>query len=282
MNAQRILIEKTALIPTVPRGDDRRCELRDGKDWRVNPRSYDFCGTIFDPLTPIQALARSKWMTTGHAFRYIVTPNIDHIVRINNRPGEFEQLYQASWLSLCDSRLLELMANFTGIPLKVVRGADLTAQIFDNILQPNERINIIGGDEAVIAKIIERYGLTSLRHHQPPPDLGNNPKAVDECAAFISKNPARYTFICAGSPQQEMIAKATSLRGDCIGLGLCVGAGLDFLAGTVKTAPKWMRFLRLDWFYRLLSEPKKMWKKYLIDTPKILWIWTKWMLRRAK
>jgi exopolysaccharide biosynthesis WecB/TagA/CpsF family protein len=282
MNAQSISTDKSALIPAVPRGDDRRCELRDGKDWRVNPRSYNFCGTLFDPVTPIQALARCKWMTTGHSFRYIVTPNVDHVVRLNKEPGLYEPLYEGSWLSVCDSRILELLANFTGIPLKAVPGSDLTAQIFDNVLRPDERINVIGGDEDVIAKVIARYGLTKLKHHQPPMGLRTNPQAVDKCAEFIAKNPARYSFICVGSPQQEMVAKAASDRGDCVGMGLCVGASLDFLAGKVKRAPKWMQLSRLEWLYRLMSEPQRLWKRYLVDSPKIFIIWLKWMLKRDK
>lgn len=281
MNAQSLKKTKPVLIPTVPRGDDRRCELRDGKDWRVNPRSYEFCGAIFDPLTPIQTLARCKWMTIGHAFRYIVTPNVDHVVRNHKENGLYEPLFQGSWLSVCDSRILELLAKFTGIPLKAVPGSDLTAQIFDNIIQPDERINVIGGDDDVIAKVKERYGLTQVEQHQPPMGMRHKPEAIAETAKFIADNPARYTFICVGSPQQEMVAKAASERGDCVGLGLCVGASLDFLAGKQKRAPKWMQQLRLEWFYRLLSQPKRLWRRYLVDGPRIFAIWAKWMLRRS-
>jgi exopolysaccharide biosynthesis WecB/TagA/CpsF family protein len=281
MSALRKLHEQSGLIPPVPRGVDRRCELRDGKDWRVNPRSYNFCGAIFDPLTPAQALARCKWMTVGHGFRYIVTPNVDHLVRLNKEPDLYTSLYNGSWLSVCDSRILELLARFTGIPLNAVPGSDLTAQIFENILKPDEPVNVIGGDDDVIAKVIERYGLTKVNHHQPPMGLCNKPEAVAACAEFIAKNPARYTFICVGSPQQEMVAKAASDRGDCAGLGLCVGASLDFLAGKQKRAPRWMQYLRLEWFYRLSSEPRRLWRRYLVDGPKIFWIWAKWLVRRS-
>jgi len=280
MSALRKPINDSQLIPPVPRGEDRRCELRDGKDWRVNPRSYNFCGAVFDPLTPAQTLARCKWMSVGHGFRYIVTPNVDHLVRLNKEPDLYTSLYNGSWLSVCDSRILELLARFTGVPLKAVPGSDLTAQIFDNILKPDEAVNVIGGDDDVIAKVKERYGLTNLNHHQPPMGLRSKPDEIDKCADFIASHPARYTFICVGSPQQEMVAKAASVRGDCAGLGLCVGASLDFLAGKQKRAPKWMQNMRLEWLYRLLSEPRRMWKRYLVDGPRIFLIWAKWMVRR--
>jgi len=280
MRARRNSVDTIGLVPPVPRGEDRRSEIRDSKDWRVNPRSYEFCGTVFDPLTPVQTLARCKWVTVEHGFRYIVTPNVDHLVRLNKEPELYGPLYRGSWLSVCDSRILELMAKFTGIPLKAVPGSDLTAQIFDNVLQSDEAVNVIGGDEDVIAKVKERYGLTALNHHQPPMGLRNKPDDVAKCAEFIAKNPARYTFICVGSPQQEMIAMAAQERGDCAGLGFCVGASLDFLAGKVKRAPKWMQMIRMEWLYRLLSEPRRLWKRYLVDGPRIFAIWLKWVLKR--
>jgi len=270
------------LEPALPRGADRRGEIRDGKDWRVGRRSAEFCGAVFDLLTPSQTLSRCKGVTAEHGFRYIVTPNVDHIVRLHKEPKLYGPLYKASWLSVCDSRILELLGKLSGIPLKAVPGSDLTQQIFENILSPDEAVNVIGGDGDVIAKVKARYGLSNLNHHQPPMGLRHKPHEVRACAKFIAEHPARYTFICVGSPQQEMIAKEALRRGDCAGLGLCVGASLDFLAGKQKRAPKWMQAARLEWLYRLASEPGRMWKRYLVEGPKIFLIWMKWVLRKPK
>jgi len=270
------------LEPPLARGMDRRSEGRDGQDWRVGKRSVEFCGAVFDLLTPSQTLSRCKGVTAKHGFRYIVTPNVDHIVRLHKEPKTYGPLYKASWLCLCDSRILELLGKLSGIPFKAVPGSDLTQQIFENIISPDEAVNVIGGDADVIAKVKARYGLTNLAHHQPPMGLRNKPHEVRACAKFIAEHPARYTFICVGSPQQEMIAKEALRRGDCAGLGLCVGASLDFLAGKLKRAPKWMQAARLEWLYRLGSEPGRMWKRYLVEGPKIFLIWLKWMLRKSK
>ena len=265
------------IIPAQPRGVDRRKETRAGQtDWRVNQRFYEFIGATFDPLTPMQTLARAKWMTTNHGFRYIVTPNVDHLVRLHKEPEVYGPLYNASWLSVCDSRILELLAKVSGIPLKAVPGSDLTGQLFDNVILPTEAINVIGADDEIIANLKEIYGLTTINHHQPPMGLRKKPEAVEAAAKFIHQNPARYTFICVGSPQQEMVAKACLDRGDCVGLGLCVGASLEFLTGRIKRAPKWMQEYRLEWLFRLVSEPKRLWKRYLIEGPKIFWLWLKW------
>lgn len=251
-------------------------------DWRVNPRSYDFMGAIFDPLTPIQTLQRAKWMTTGHSFRYVVTPNVDHLVRLAREPDVYRPLYEASWLSVCDSRILEAMAKLSGLPLTAVPGSDLTQQIFDNIITAHDPITVIGADPEIVDRVKAMYGLTEVHHYMPPMGLRHKPEEVAACARFVAEHPARYVFICVGSPQQEMVAKACLDRGDCVGFGLCVGASLDFIGGRVKRAPRWMQNARLEWLHRLSSEPKRLWKRYLIEGPTIFWLWAKWMVKSRK
>lgn len=265
------------ILPPQPRDVDRRSEPRNGQtDWRVNPRSYEFVGATFDPLTPVQTLSRCKWITPQHGFRYLVTPNVDHIVRLTKEPEVYKPLYEKAWISVCDSRILELLANFSAIPLIAVPGSDLTAQLFDNVINPDEPVNVIGATAAMIADLKSKYGHTNINHHVPPMGLRSNPDAIDAAAQFIADHPSRYTFICVGSPQQEMVAKAALERGDCIGLGFCVGASLEFLTGRIKRAPEWMQKRRLEWLYRLISEPGRLWKRYLIEGPKIFAIWLKW------
>ena len=269
-------------IPSLSRGEDRRAEKRiDQTDWRINQRSYDFIGATFDPLTPMQTLSRCKWMTANHGFRFLVTPNVDHLVRVSKEPEVFNPLYEASWLSVCDSRILELLAKFSGVPLKAVPGSDLTQQLFDNVITAEDTITIIGADVDIVETVKRKYGLTKVHHYEPPFGLRHKPSEVAKTAEFIASHPARYVFICVGSPQQEMVAKACLDRGDCVGLGLCVGASLDFLSGKTKRAPKWMQAARIEWLHRLASEPKRLWKRYLLDGPKIFWLWAKWSLKRS-
>ena len=283
LSPETVLSTEDDIVPTLARGEDRREYNRPGQtDWRINPRSYEFIGATFDPLTPIQTLARAKWMTVNHGFRFLVTPNVDHLVRVAKEPEVFNPLYEASWLSVCDSRILELLANFSGIPLKAVPGSDLTQQLFDNVITADDAITVIGADAEIIETVKSLYGLTKINHYEPPFGLRHKPDEVAKTAAFIAANPARYVFICVGSPQQEMIAKACLERGDCVGLGLCVGASLEFLSGRVKRAPKWMQKNRIEWLFRLGSEPKRLWKRYLIEGPKIFWLWAKWSLKRRK
>ncbi|WP_298919047.1 WecB/TagA/CpsF family glycosyltransferase [uncultured Algimonas sp.] len=272
--------------PALPRGAKTLSPHLDSRgdpiDWRVNPRCYDFMGAVFDPLTPMQTLQRAKWMTAAHSFRYIVTPNVDHLVRLNREPDIYRPLYDASWLSVCDSRILEAMAKLSGLPLSAVPGSDLTQQLFDNVITSDDPITVIGADADIVDRIKRRYDLTRINHHEPPLGLRDKPEAVAACAQFVADHPARYVFICVGSPQQEMVAKACLDRGDCVGFGLCVGASLDFIGGRVKRAPKAMQWLRLEWLHRLASEPRRLWKRYLVEGPTIFWLWAKWILGQRR
>jgi exopolysaccharide biosynthesis WecB/TagA/CpsF family protein len=195
---------------------------------------------------------------------------------MQKEPGWIRMLYADAWLTVCDSRILELIAKLSGEDVGVTPGSDLTEQLFEKAIDPDEPVVVIGASADVVDAVTKRYGLQDVRWFEPPMGLRKNLKAVQECAEFVAANPARFTFFCVGSPQQEIVAKACLRRGDCEGVGLCVGASLDFLAGKVSRAPKWMQRMRIEWLHRLLSEPKRMWKRYLVDGPKIIFLWLEW------
>jgi len=243
---------------------------------REQSRYLWFLNGTFDRINFEQAYLRISEIPKQQPFRFVVTPNVDHLVRMQKEPGWIRMLYADAWLTVCDSRVLELIGSLSGEKIDVTPGSDLTQQLFENAIDPNEPVVVIGASAQVIDAVTERYGLTDVRWYEPPMGLRKNLKAVQQCADFVASNPARFTFFCLGSPQQEMVAKACLRRGDCEGVGLCVGASLDFLAGKVERAPKWMQRARVEWLHRLLSEPKRMWKRYLVTGPKIAFVWWEW------
>lgn len=249
---------------------------------RENARHFWFLNGTFDRISFDQAFTRVSRVKPRTPFRYVVTPNVDHLVRMQKDPGWVRLTYADAWLTVCDSRVLELIAKITGEDIGVTPGSDLTAQLFDKAIDPNEPVVIIGATEDVVDAVTRRYGLQDVRWFEPPMGLRKNLHAVQQCAEFVAENPARFTFFCVGSPQQEIVAKACQRRGDCEGVGLCVGASLDFLAGKVERAPIWMQRARLEWLHRLVSEPRRMWRRYLVDGPKVLFLWREWRKARAK
>lgn len=250
-----------------------------GPDRRNGARHIWFLNAAFDRISADVALKRIAERPAKKPFAFVVTPNVDHLVRLQGE-SVLARLYAQAWLTVCDSRVLELIAELSGEDVDVTTGSDLTQALFDEVIDPREPVVVIGGDQGVIDGLKARYGLTDIRWHQPPMGLKSNPDAIAECAAFVAANPARFSFLCVGSPQQELVAEACLERGDCLGVGLCVGASLDFLSGKARRAPKWMQNLRLEWMFRLIEEPRRMWKRYLVDGLKVMALWWRW--RRAR
>jgi exopolysaccharide biosynthesis WecB/TagA/CpsF family protein len=244
-------------------------------DRRSGSRHIWFLNSAFDKIGLDIALRRISERPADKPFAFVVTPNVDHLVRLE-KDTVLARLYAQAWLTVCDSRILELIGRLSGEKIDVAPGSDLTAKLFDQVIDPAEPITVIGGDKGVIDAVVRRYGLTDVRWHEPPMGLRHKPEALAECARFVAENPSRFTFICVGSPQQEMVAEACLDRGDCTGIGLCVGASLDFLGGKAERAPRWMQSARLEWLHRLAQEPQRMWRRYLVDGPKVALLWLSW------
>jgi exopolysaccharide biosynthesis WecB/TagA/CpsF family protein len=207
----------------------------------------------------------------GHErFGYVVTPNVDHLIRYYEDPT-FRAQYRAADFILMDSRFAaRLVRLLKGVRLPVCTGSDLTAQLLAKIVQPADRIVMIGGSDEQAQQISAKYGLANLRHHNPPMGFIKEPAAVEECLKFIeSASPFRFCFLAVGSPQQEALAQALRARGIARGLALCIGASLNFVTGHEKRAPVWMQKMALEWLYRLLQNPKRLARRYLIRGPRI-------------
>ena len=246
-----------------------------GMERRKGARHIWFLNSAFDRIGMDIAVRRVAERPALRSFAYVVTPNVDHLVRLET-DTVLARLYAQAWLTVCDSRVLELLGRASGENIEVTPGSDLTRHLFENEIDPDDAINVVGGSRDVIEAVRARYGLNNLRWHEPPMGLRDKPDAIAECAEFVASSPARFTFLCIGSPQQELVAEACLDRGDCTGLGLCVGASLDFLGGKAERAPKWMQTSRLEWFHRLLLEPKRMWRRYLVDGPKVFLLLRRW------
>ena len=159
-----------------------------------------------------------------------------------------------------------------GIDLPIVPGSTLTAQLFDTVITAGDRIAIVGGDDTIIPALKSRYPGVDFVQHIPPMGLRRDRTAQYEAAAFIAATKARFTFIAVGSPQQELIARIVAERGDATGIGLCIGVSIEFLIGKVQRAPVWMQKAGIEWSHRLLTDPKRLWRRYLIDGPRIFLI----------
>jgi exopolysaccharide biosynthesis WecB/TagA/CpsF family protein len=213
-------------------------------------------------------------------YGYVVTPNVDHLIRYHDDPA-FRALYSNADYVLLDSRFLSYVLRIAKrIRARVCTGSDLTAQIFQNVAGPADRIILIGGTVGQAEALALRYGLTDFCHHNPPMGFIRSPDAVNECLEFIErKSPFRFCLLAVGSPQQEIVAQSLKQRGHARGLALCIGASINFLTGTETRAPLWMQRAALEWLYRLVQDPGRLARRYLIRGPRVFGLLRKFEFR---
>jgi exopolysaccharide biosynthesis WecB/TagA/CpsF family protein len=203
-------------------------------------------------------------------FGYVVTPNVDHVIRHCHDP-EFRAVYAQATYVFLDSHFL---ANVIGLLKRrrhrVSPGSDLTAAVLSSVIKPHDVAVMVGGSAEQAQELRARFGLKALRHINPPMNFIRDEVAVESCLRAIEENsPFRFCFLAVGTPQQELIALKLKERGVARGLVLCVGASINFITGLEKRAPLWVRELGFEWLFRLVRNPKRLAKRYLVHGPRI-------------
>jgi N-acetylglucosaminyldiphosphoundecaprenol N-acetyl-beta-D-mannosaminyltransferase len=220
-----------------------------------------------DAATAAGSLARR---VATEPFGYVTTPNADHMVRLSRRP-DLLPLYQGAMLRLLDSRVIERVARLVGLVTpRVAPGSDLTALLLTHGVEPGERITIIGLAAHWLPALVARCGIATPAHYDPPRGFERNAATMQLAVDFVLAHPARFVFLAVGSPRQEMLAAAILASGRASGIGLCIGASLEFVAGAQSRAPLWMQRAGLEWLHRLGRDPLRLAWRYLIDNPAIV------------
>ncbi|MDB5577986.1 MAG: glycosyltransferase [Bradyrhizobium sp.] len=236
----------------------------------------EFLGMDFDIWSMAQV---EKWVddrTPGSAFAYVVTPNVDHMVRLADAENEVRLAYADAALCVCDSRVLKRVAQLCGVELSLVPGSDLVAAVFDRLLRDGDRVCLIGGSAEHAATLQKRYPSIVILHHAPPMGLRGDKAARTEAVAFAEHAAARVTLLAVGSPQQELLARDMILSARVRGTGLCIGASVDFLVGAQSRAPLFVQRVGFEWSWRLMKQPRRLARRYLVDGPRILPMALRW------
>lgn len=203
-------------------------------------------------------------------YGYVVTPNVDHLIRYCDEPW-FRELYRAARFVLLDSRFLALVLRWTtGERWPACPGSDVTDRLFRCVIAANDKVVLIGCSAEQAAILRKRHDLQDLQHFNPPMGFIHDPLAVEETLRFIeAHSPFRFCLLAVGCPQQEILARALKSRGRAKGLALCIGASINFLTGSERRAPAWLGAIGLEWLFRLLQNPARLARRYLIRGPRI-------------
>lgn len=229
----------------------------------------EVCGLRFDNLTLTEAVEQiDELVRTGHG-AYVVTPNVDHVIRANRDPAYASIVRQAD-LVLADGQPVLWAAWLAGTSLKArVAGSDLFPLLCGHAAATGLRVFFLGGAPgaaAAAARMLERQypGLNVSGIHCPPFGFERDRELQLATVRAVQSAHPDIVFVGLGSPKQERwIVEHMHEYGPAVSIG--VGISFSFAAGHIKRAPRWMRRCGLEWLHRLWREPRRLWKRYLID-----------------
>ncbi len=242
----------------------------------------EFLGLHFAQMDETDSLEWILERLRTKIFFYVVTPNVDHIVQFHKDPVALEPAYEEADLRLCDSRVIALMGRCNRMDLPVVTGSGLTARLLSKPLPAGTRIAIVGGNDRQRAWLVATQPQADFTFYSPPMGLRHSREAQEKTAEFIERTQADIILITVGAPQSEMIAHLVHTRGLARGVALCVGASLEFITGEKRRAPKWIQAIAMEWAFRLLNEPRRLARRYLVDGPRVFSLWVQWMKQEER
>ncbi len=203
-------------------------------------------------------------------YGYVVTPNVDHVVSYH-RGGDpaLVGTYDAARFQICDSRILALLARLSGRRLTPCPGSDLTENLLEAPLANGRRIAVIGPDRAAFEALKERFPQASLEFVDCDRRLRIGSRRWTETLGRACRADWDILLVCLSFPKQEFFARDLAAAGRRSGLALCVGASVDFLTGRQVRAPKIVQRAGMEWLHRLLSDPRRMYDRYLVRGPAV-------------
>jgi len=202
------------------------------------------------------------------SYGYVVTPNVDHVIKLMD--GRVPRdVYDGADLKICDSRILSHLARLRGVVLPVYPGSDMTADLLASPAAEGLTLAVFGPDRAAFENLAARYPRQTLKFLEAPM-LAPGTLAWRAAVAHTAHSDWDVLLACVSFPKQELFAHALRAAGRQTGVTLCIGASVDFLTGRQQRAPRIFQRLSLEWLHRLLSQPRRMFRRYVIEGPAIL------------
>jgi len=218
-----------------------------------------------DTLNRVEGIVRNKKPS------YIVTPNVDHMVKLYS-DSEFRNIYQNAHLILPDGMPLIWASHLLRTPLdEKVSGSDLFMEMCKVSSQRGYRLFLLGGEshaaiERTAVRLENSYpGLNVCGYYSPPFGFDQDMRESKGIIRMIRDLSPDILFLGCGAPKSE---KWVFKHLDDLAVPLSVSVGISFAyaARDVKRAPRFLQRIGAEWIWRLQQEPKRLWKRYLIDS----------------
>lgn len=233
----------------------------------------------------IQNITMSQLLEKLQNGGVVFTPNVDHLMKLQTNK-QFYLTYQKADYIVCDSKMLIYASKFLGTPIQEkISGSDLFPAFYNYYKDDSKmKIFLLGGmgETAKIAqnKINSKVGRDIVvATYSPPFGFENDRQECQKIIELINHSGATVLGIGVGAPKQELWLEKFKDQLKNVKIFLAIGATINFEAGNMKRSPLWMSEIGFEWFYRLLSEPKRLWKRYLFDDLPFFWLVLKQKLR---
>lgn len=205
---------------------------------------------------------------------YVVAINVDVVMKIE-QDVYLKEIVDNADMVLVDGKPLVWIAKWHKRPVKAkISGSDLVPLLCEHAAEKNFSIYIIGGKEGVAEKAKENLktklpNINVVGTYAPPLGFDKDEQELKKINHMISEANPDLLIACFGCPKQEKWIYENYQKYNAK-VSICAGATVDFLAGNVNRAPRWMSNCGLEWFYRFTKEPRRMFKRYFIDDIKII------------
>ena len=195
----------------------------------------------------------------------VCTLNLDHVVQLERR-ADFRNAYRRARFVTADGFPIVILSRLLGIHIQRTTGADLIEPLCAEAQKQHLSIFLLGSNNVTLAEtakaLSRRYkGIRFAGFFSPGPDFDPYSQEADFAIESIRRSGARLCFLALGAPKQEVFAARCLDRLDGTGF-LCIGAGLDFIAGTQQRAPAITQKIGLEWAWRMLKNPRRLGLRY--------------------
>lgn len=213
------------------------------------------------------------WARDG-ASRYVCVANVHMTMETVDHP-DFRAVVNASDLVVPDGMPLVWMLRRLGHPRQErVSGPDLMVALLERAAAQGLRVGFFGSTPETLSKlqtnVLGRWPALQVVYAYSPPFRPLSPEEDRVIMQEILASEVQLLFVGLGCPKQERWMAEHKDRLPAVMLG--VGAAFDFLAGTKPRAPRWMQQAGLEWLFRLMSEPRRLWKRYLLHNPRFVYL----------
>ena len=214
----------------------------------------------------------------------LVTPNVDHLVKLQTDKDFYDVYQKAEWV-VCDSKILYLMSKLLKEPLpEAIPGSSFFTAFYEyHKDDPKCKIFLLGAAEGIADKAMKRINEKLGRNivvgaHSPSYGFEKKEKECEELINIVNNSEANVVLVGVGAPKQEKWIMKYKDRMPNVDIWMALGATIDFEAGTLKRAPLIWQKYGMEWLYRCIKEPKRLFKRYFVDDMKFFYYFTKQLL----